>query len=161
MNDEDAVGNEGVFVARVLNILMLTVRPLRKLAPMRGELEVSYFGREYLEALVTPQALVSQSSSLFLSLLYLLFIDNFGVHRNIYRALKAFYLIPAYLDYEERRKLANVFTLILGPYGAKIENVIGAIKESIKDLDAGMEMEINGDTVKVSAHAITFLGDML
>ena len=42
----------------------------------------------------------STQASLFFPLV--LFIDDFGIHRNNYRALKAFYWIPANLPYEER-----------------------------------------------------------
>ena len=51
----------------------------------------------------------------------LAFIHDFGVHRNMYRALKAIYLIPAYLSDEERRKIANVFTLTLDPHAANMQ----------------------------------------
>ena len=78
----------------------------------------------------------------------------------MYRALKAFYLIPACLDYGERRKLANVFTLILGPYGAKIDDVVEALAKPIQNLDRGMELNIDGNMEKVCAFGITFLGDM-
>lgn len=44
---------------------------------------------------------------------YMLFIDDFGEHRNMYHALKVFYLIPACLSYGEQRKSANVFAVRL------------------------------------------------
>ena len=91
---------------------------------------------------------------------YLLFIDDFGVHRNMYRALKAFYLIPACLTYEERRKLANVFTLTLGPHGAGLSDVVEAFAKPIQKLDRGTQLEVNGNLEAVCAFVITFLGDM-
>ena len=154
-NDADAdaafVPNERRYVRRVLNIQQSSVRPLRQLHPTRGELEVHCFGRQRLEDLTaTP----------YKSLPYLLFIDDFGVHRNMYRALKAFYLIPACLEYSERRKLANVFTLTLGPHGASLDDVVEAFHRPIQDLDQGIELDINGEVVKVCAFSITLLGDM-
>lgn len=83
---------------------------------------MAYFSRKYLEALI---------SNYCTSLSYILFIDNFRVYRNIYRALKAFYLIPVYLDYVERRKLVNIFILILGPYSTNIINIIKAFRRPI------------------------------
>ena len=77
-------------------------------------------------------------SNPFVSFPYLLFVDDFGIHRNMYRALKAFYLIPACLSYDERRKLANVFTITLGPHGANLDDVIESIRQPIQELDAGM-----------------------
>ena len=148
---EEVYPDERFFIRRVLNLKSSTVRALRQLHPTRGELEVAYFGREHLEAIVAKSPLC---------LPYLLFIDDFGIHRNMYRALKAFYLIPACLDYAERRKLANVFTLSLGPHGANIKEVVGAFRKPIQDLDRGIDLEINGVTNTVWAFAMTFLGDM-
>ena len=42
----------------------------------------------------------------------------------MYRALKAFYLILICLNYNERKKLANVFTLLLNSHNIKFDNVI-------------------------------------
>lgn len=149
-NDSDFVPNERRYIRRVLNV-QSGVRPLRQLHQTRGELEVQCFGRQHLEHL---------TSSPYKSLPYLLFIDDFGVHRNMYRALKAFYLIPACLEYSERRKLANVFTLSLGPHGASLNDVVEAFDSPIQDLDRGIKLDVNGETEKVCAFAMTLLGDM-
>ena len=77
---------------------------------------------------------------------YLLFIDDFEVHRNMYRALKAFYLIFVYLNYQERRKLANIFILLLSSHGVKIENVIKVFSKLIRKLDNGVNFDINENT---------------
>ena len=50
----------------------------------------------------------------------------------MYRALKAFYWIPLFMPYDERRKLANVFTLSRGPHGADINDVIAAFAHLFK-----------------------------
>ena len=150
-DDELIYADDRYFIRRVLNLQSSTVRPLRQLHPTRGELEVAYFGRATLEAIVARSPLC---------LPYLLFVDDFGVHRNMYRALKAFYLIPACLDYDERRKLANVFTLSLGPHGANIKDVVEAFSRPLRQLDRSTDLEVNGITTTVWAFAITFLGDM-
>lgn len=127
------------------------VRPLRMMHQTLGELEVQHFGREYVEeAFGKPHV----------SFPYLLFIDGFGIHRNMYRSLKAFYLIPAALPYKERRKIANIFTLTLGPHGAEIKDVVEAIRRPIQKLDACMDMDFNGSTERVCAFNMAFLGDM-
>ena len=76
---------------------------------------------------------------------YLLFIDDFEIHRNIYRALKTFYLIPVYLNYQERRKLANVFILLLNSHETKIENIVKVFSKSIRKLDDEVNFDINGN----------------
>ena len=57
-------------------------------------------------------------------MLYLLFIDDFEIYKNIYKALKVFYLIFIYLNYEKRKKFVNVFTLILKSYNVKLNNIM-------------------------------------
>ena len=143
--------DDGKYIRRFLNLQFFNVRPLRYMQQTRAELEVTHFGRKRLQAFVTKP---------HISLPYLLFVDDFGVHRNMYRALKAFYLIPACLDYQERRKLANVFTLSLGPHGAKIEEVVEAFSKPIRILDSGVDLEINGNMEAVWSFAMSFLGDM-
>ena len=149
--DDLAYPDERKFIRKVLNVHSLSTRPLYQLHQTRGELEVAYFGRQHLEKLCAEP---------HTSFPYLLFIDDFGVHRNMYRALKAFYLIPANLDYSERRKIANVFTLTLGPHGAKFSDVVEAFVRPIQQLDHGLQVDINGKTESVCAFAMTLLGDM-
>jgi len=127
--------------------------PLRLRPPLRGELEMEHFGRDQLCAFAT-------SDMPRLSLPIILFVDDFGVHRNMYRALKAFYWIPANLPYPERRKLANVFTFSLGPHGADLADIINAFKKAYTALAEGVVLEINGQMTLVRAFIITMIGDM-
>ena len=112
---------------------------------------MEYFGRERL-AEVCYSSLISFS--------YLLFIDDFDIHRNMYRALKGFYLISACLSYEERRKIVNVFILTLEPHKADIKAVIEVFDKAIRQLDKGIKMIINGEPKQVCAFSMAFLGDM-
>ena len=91
---------------------------------------------------------------------YLLFIDDFDMYRNIYRALKAFYLISTYLTYKKRRKLANVFTLSLRSHRAGLGDVVKAFVKLIQKLDRETQLKVNGNLETVCAFAITFLDDM-
>ena len=81
-------------------------------------------------------------STSYVSLPYLLFVDDFGVHRNMYRGLQTFYLIPACLEYSERRKLANVFTATLGPHGASLDDVVEAFRRPVQDSDQGTALDV-------------------
>ena len=150
-DDETVFLDNRFFIRRVLTMHSYGCRPLRLLHPTRGELEVAHFGREHIEAF---------NSNPYFSLPYLLFIDDFGIHRNMYRALKAFYLIPACLPFDERRKLANIFTLTLGPHGANINDVVEAFRRPIQELDHGTRLEISGQEQAVWAFGMTLLGDM-
>ncbi|KAL8798951.1 MAG: hypothetical protein Q9200_007661 [Gallowayella weberi] len=146
------------FVRRVLNQGTRSCRPLH---PTRGELEVEEFGREYLAANFDNRDGRKHSSFPFV-----LFIDDFGIHRNMYRALKAFYWIPAALPYTERRKLANVFTITLAPHGSRVDDVVNAISYDIRNLDKGgclMDWRRGNDEVEqlvVCAFSMAIIGDM-
>ena len=152
---DDDIGNSftdgRTYVRRIFDYETSSIRPLCRSHPTRGELEVSYYGRQYVE---------EYFSRPHLSFPYLLFTDGFGVHRNMYRALKAFYLIPANLPYEERRKVANVFTLTLGPHGAAIADVVEPFSRAIRKMDKGCNLEINGESTEVCAFIISLIGDM-
>jgi hypothetical protein len=132
------------------------LRSLRRSHPLRGELEIEYFGRDQLRTFVTPP----DASYIVRSFPIILFIDDFGIHRNMYRALKAFYWIPAALPYGERRKIANVFTLTLGPHGARVEDIIACFREASSELAEGVFMDINGLKTLVRAFIIVMIGDM-
>lgn len=104
----------------------------------RTDIEVDYFGRDSLEAF-TNQGRDGMPS---LSLPFVLFIDDFEVYHNIYRALKAFYLIPICLDYIKRQKPSNGFTLILGLYDASFYEVVGNIQSGMKALCHSVTLDI-------------------
>jgi hypothetical protein len=107
---------------------------------------VEYYGRDSIEAFASsPDAVQS------LSLPFILFIVDFGMHRNMYRALKGFYFTPACLDYQERRKTFNEFTLTLGPHGAVYWDIIDKLEEGIGAL---------GKDTLVKAFPISLTGDM-
>ncbi|KAL8960366.1 MAG: hypothetical protein Q9193_002916 [Seirophora villosa] len=139
-NDGEIITEEGrPFIRRVLNVGSGTCRLVRQLHPVSGELEIEEFGRDHLQ-----QAFCSNTT--VYSVPFSLFIDDFGIHRNSYRALKAFYWIPSALPYNERRKLANVFTLTLGPHGASIDDVVEAFYRDFRALDrGGYSLEVGGE----------------
>ncbi|KAL8755627.1 MAG: hypothetical protein Q9184_004742 [Pyrenodesmia sp. 2 TL-2023] len=156
VEQDDAPFGDRFFIRRVLRIHSGTCRFLRRLHPVRGELEVEEFGRRHLH-----EAFSGENGKRVLSLPFALFVNDFGIHRNSYRALKAFYWIPSALPYDERRKLSNVFTLTLGPHGASMEDVVEAFYRDFRTLDRGGHlMEINGEEVSVCAFSIMLIGDM-
>src|SRR5436305_4256221 len=117
MNEEIADQENRFFIERFFTADYTRKLPVRLLQPTRGELEVAHFGREQLQDFCTsPELKVRPLPIAF-------FIDNFGLHRNMRRAIKAFYWIPANLPSAERNKIANVSTLTLGPHGANIDDI--------------------------------------
>jgi putative Mn2+ efflux pump MntP len=90
-----------------------------------------------------------------------MFIDRFGLYRNIYRSLIGFYLLNGLLSNQERNRRINVIPLILGPYRSNIAAVIAAISLSMSALDTGVELEISGTKTIVYVMLFFFIGNML
>ena len=58
------------------------------------------------------------------------------MYKNIYRALKAFYLILTCLNYNERKKLINVFTFSLKSYYVKFNNIIKVFLQIYSEIES-------------------------
>ena len=87
-----------------------------------------HLGREYL-----LDNFAFHEKGEVISLPFLIFLDGFGIFRNNFRTLLAFYLTPANLSFEDRRKVANVFTLALGPYNSEmIQELLKTTAEEFK-----------------------------
>ena len=112
---------------------------------------MNYYNREKLSKLF---------DKFYFSLFYLLFIDDFDVHRNNYCSFKTFYLTTAILNYKERRKIVNVFTLTLRSYETKIENIIKSISKFIRCLNKKVNLIINDETKFICSFNILLLNDM-
>lgn len=90
------------------------------------------------------------------SLPYQLFIDGFGLYRNMYRSVMGIYLIPAGLSSAGRAKSCNLYTITLGPHGTNFEDVIASLTQ-LNDLDKGLSVD---DGQYLLAFCLAFLGDM-
>ena len=143
--------NDRYYVRRVLNQTSYRIRSLRHMHQTREELEIEYLNREYV-------AKVFSKSHTFFS--YLLFIDDFEVHRNICRALKIFYLISVCLSYKKRRKIVNVFTLIVESHDVNLKNIVEVFDRTVRQLNRDQSIEINKENEIVCAFTMTFLSDM-
>lgn len=146
------------FIMRQFEFATQVTTFLRHTHPVRAELEVAAVGRNVIEDMsvdgdeLGPQKVRSVPFSLF--------IDDFGIFRNTYRALKAFYVTPAGLPYPERRKLANTFTLTLRPHGASDEDVVKLLEPTFEALREGVPVNIHGEDVLLIAFPIVLTGDM-
>ena len=137
------------YVRYILNTSKHIVRSAIKLHPTREELEVAHHSREHLKKMFTrayssspssSASRMSQSQSLspsntIYSIPYILFVDGFNIYRNNYRSLKGFYIIPANLPYNERRKIANNFTLFLESHGVSMDDIVHSFTTPIRDLN--------------------------
>ena len=79
----------------------------------------------------------------------------------MYREILGFYVTLAGMNWRERKRRANVFPLALGPHAANFADVIRALEPSLRQLDDGMMMTINGVETLVNVHTMAFTGDMV
>ena len=111
-------------------------------------MKINYFDREYIEFFFF----------IIIVILFLSIISN--IYRNIYRAFKVFYFISTKLNYKERRKLVNIFTLILELYNVTFEYIVKVFFKSIKKLNRDFSLEINDKINKNYIYTITLTNDI-
>jgi len=78
----------------------------------------------------------------------------------MYRALMGMYMILAGLSFVERSRPSNVVPLTLGPHGADMEDIVSTLESTLRKLEHGVEVKINGKTVRLVAFVLAFVGDM-
>ncbi|RPA74201.1 hypothetical protein BJ508DRAFT_333310 [Ascobolus immersus RN42] len=133
-------------------------RRVSKRHPLRSELEIMTYGRDYLvDKFIANPLPVRALASIY-------FADGFGPYRNNYRSLLALYVKYGNLSSANWRKLYNHHMLTIGPFGCKTDAVVSAVVPFIKELEAGFKVNLRTSTgvEQVFMAAITFLhtGDM-
>ncbi|KAI1753016.1 hypothetical protein F4782DRAFT_95579 [Xylaria castorea] len=127
--------------------------PMCHTHPIRGELEISTYGREVFEKWDDPMIFIRSCP-------ILVFIDGFGVYRNSYRSLVGLYAIPAALNGEERNRPTNIFPITLSPHGSNFDDAIKAL-QSLGDVDGGVPVTMDGDNnVIMVVPTLCYIGDM-
>jgi hypothetical protein len=141
------------FVRRVINEAATLVRPICQLSPSRGQLEMRKYGRSGLLRMFENTNCISVP--------YQLFIDGFGVYRNMYRSIMGIYMIPACLSAADRAKPVNIYPITLGPHGSNFRDVIASLQR-LSVLDKGLDIKSNSrhESTTVIAFCMAFLGDM-
>ena|SRR5580700_1912261 len=91
-----------VLISRVFSMDTGAIRDVSLLKLVRGELEIEAYSRSLL---------ISHLEKRFVSFPLLMFIDDFGLYRNMYRALIGIYVMLADLLIKERQKPTNAYTL--------------------------------------------------
>ena len=129
------------------------LQPLYYSAPLRAELELQTYGRNYFESHFD-----ASTGSRCLSLPLLTFADGFGLYRNTYRTLMGLYLLFAGLTFHERNRRANVFPITLGPHGSNFNEIIDTL-HGLRHFDKGCVLDLPQPT-RVCAFTLAFLGDM-
>ena len=92
----------------------------------------------------------------FIFFLYFFLIDNFEIYINIYYILKIFYIIFDYFLYFKRKKLVNIFILILESYKVNIKNIIEIFSKFICKLNCKLLIKINKKEKFIYIYCIFF-----
>ena len=142
---------EFIYIKQICNMKFEHIRFICRFHFIRDELKVSHFDREYVETF-----LIDIDFFFF----YLLFINDFDIHKNMYRALKTFYFISDNLFYDERRKIVNVFTLILKSHDVALKNVVNAFAKFIKVLNKKTDLYINDQKQKMCAFVFDLIKNL-
>ena len=146
-------------VRYIFNIKSNTLRPVALSHPLRGELEIIEFDKIGYNRTTMIRHLDSATKTI-VSFPYTLFIDSFGLYRNMYRPIPGFYAQFAFLNELDRKKRINVFPVTLAPFAAKWDEVIDSLLH-LKELEVGVEVTLDdGSTVTVCAPCLAYVGDM-
>ncbi|EME77041.1 uncharacterized protein MYCFIDRAFT_84721 [Pseudocercospora fijiensis CIRAD86] len=111
--------------------------PIYQAHPIRGELEIIVYGRKPL-----LNKLDAQDGVRAISAPYLMFMDSFGLYRNMRRSLMGWYITLAGLTMQERNRTSNMIPFTLGPHGSNTEDVIEAIAPCLRALEAGQLLDL-------------------
>ena len=148
---EKSYTNERIYVRRVYNTNSKIIRSIVRLHSTRAKLKIFHFDRNHVKRFF---------SQIHLFFIYLLFIDEFEVHRNMYRSFKTFYLIFANLSYERKRKIVNVFTLILESHDVAFENVVKIFFKNIRQLNRNFVLFVNDIEIEICFFVMKLIDDM-
>ena len=151
-NNVDDYSNKRYYLRWVLNAWKYYVKSLRQFHQIKDEFKIEYFTRQHFIEVF--------DKSSFLSLFYFFFVNDFDAHKNMYWALKAFYLISICFFYIERRKIVNVFTFTLNSHDVNIRDVVEIINKSLRHFDRDMKIEINEKMQMICVFIMIFLKDM-
>lgn len=138
-------------IKSIFNVSTQSIRSSNLADPIRGELELKAFGRENLTRILNQGVT---------SFPLLIFVDDFGLHRNVYHTITGVYAMPAGLSILNRQRSGNALTVALGPHGSEFNNVINCLHTSMGNLDHGCSLMINGQERFTWAPIMAFLGDM-
>ena len=130
------------------------MRPLALSHPHRGELEINTYGR---------RKIIDNLNGLdktVVCLPYTLFIDAFGLYRNMHRPIPGFYAQFAFMNQLDRKRRINVFPITLAPFAARWDEVVSSLIH-LKDLETGVEVERDdGSKITVCSPCLGYVGDM-
>ncbi|KAI2629052.1 hypothetical protein GGS21DRAFT_492604 [Xylaria nigripes] len=130
----------------------MQVRELRYSSPHRAELELRALGRKYVVENFANRQVISLPLHMF--------VDAFGLYRNMYRSIEGLYFFPQFFETRLRNRRSSVFTATLGPYGAKRADIFKTIAHASTRLDRGTKLDVGGREMFVCSFVAAIIGDM-
>ncbi|KAI1822854.1 hypothetical protein F4861DRAFT_540577 [Xylaria intraflava] len=125
--------------------------PARLTNPHRAELELKLKSRaDWIKDFTTRPAV---------SLPWKLFIDAFGLYRNMYRSMTGVYPLPTFYPDHIANRRASVTPLTVGLYGMDTSDLLNELSH-IDYLATGHNMTINGVDTHVVSFTICFVSDL-
>lgn len=142
-------------------------RPIHQRHRVMAEGELIYLTREYVLSSLVADTRKSMEPAggtkitRHVSLPFVTFLDGFGLYRNAYHSLKGMYITSAGLDVDHRTQLANMFVLMMGPFGCSELDMAACLREDSRAVGSGFHTTLeSGEPVFVVSFPIMFTGDM-
>ncbi|KAI5777603.1 hypothetical protein EDC01DRAFT_604245, partial [Geopyxis carbonaria] len=132
-----------------------TIRSCRLAHPVLAELEIEQYGRDFLVSLSNP------SNRQVISVPQMIFIDGFGLYRNVHCSLMGIYAVYSCQRSRDRNVLNNIYPITLGPHGANLSIVLDVIGTFIRRLEKGVDMFLDNPNTPftIISPTLGFLGD--
>ena len=138
-------------IRQIFELKNKSTRSLQLSAPIRDALELSIYGRTHL---------TSFSTSFYLSIPLLIFIDTFDLYRNMYRSLIRIYVTIINLSWRERKRRVNVLLLTLDSHVSDFEDVIKVLEPGLIALNRDLKININDVDTFICVYTMTFTENM-
>lgn len=128
------------------------VLPYNLLPPLRAELEIEHIGRQKVIEMYRRPGVLSMPIHIF--------IDAFGLYRNMYRATMGIYMTFSGMSVIDRSRDMNSIPITLGPFAASFFDVIHSLP-GLRNLDTGLNISMDdGSEQFVCLPILFYTGDM-
>lgn len=97
-----------------------------------------------------------------ISIPFSVFLDGFGLYRNVYQSLKGMYVTPAALSIYERKRLINLFVLMIGMFRCNEVKMAACLRQDSVNIGKGIRLTLySGEVVFAISFPLLFTADML
>ena len=123
------------------------IKFIRLMYQIKKTFEIKYFDRNYVIEIFNKS---------YIFLFYYFFVDEFEIHKIMYKFFKFFYLISTYLFYKNRKKIVNNFILTFESHDVNIKNIVNVFRKFIQQLNTCTKMKIYDNMKKIYVFNMIF-----